>query len=258
MGSFQRVVLTALPKLFLSRATGLLARVRLPRFLRRPVLGCYSWCFGVDREAMSGQLQDYESLAVFFQRPLEEGARPIADGAAWLWPCDGRVITTGKIQQGRIPQVKGRDYGVDQLLQDEELAAGLTDGHQLTVYLAPGDYHRVHSPFGGEITKVVHLPGKLFPVHPRAVDSIPELFPRNERAVFHYRLEGGLPAAVVMVSALNVGDTTIIKAKGPVAAGDEIGRFGFGSTVVVLVPGGGPTCAELERGTVVRMGQGVP
>ena len=73
MGSFQRVVLTALPKLFLSRATGLLTRVRLPRFLRKAVYGCYSWWFGVDREAMAGQLQDYESLARFFQRPLKEG-----------------------------------------------------------------------------------------------------------------------------------------------------------------------------------------
>lgn len=258
MGTFQRVVLTALPKLFLSRACGLLGRMRLPRFLRKPVHGCYSWCFGVDREAMAGQIQDYESLARFFQRPLKEGARPIAHDAPWVWPCDGRVISTGKIQEGRILQVKGRDYGVEQLLQDEDLAAGLREGHQLTIYLAPGDYHRVHSPLDGQITKVAHLPGKLFPVHPGAVDSIPDLFPRNERAVFHYRLEGGLPAAVVMVSALNVSDTHITRAQGPVAAGDEIGRFGFGSTVVVLVSLGGPTCTELERGTPVRMGQGVP
>lgn len=258
MGTFRRVVLTALPKLLLSRTTGLLTRVWLPRFLRGPVYGCFSWRYGVDRDEMHGDFRDYDRLATFFQRPLLDGARPIAGGAPWVWPCDGRVITTGRIQDGRILQVKGRDYGVSQLVQDQELATRLRDGFQLTIYLAPGDYHRVHSPFAGQITKVVHLPGKLFPVNPGAVDSIPDLFPGNERVVFHYGLADGLPAAVVMVSALNVGDTQVTHGEGPVATGDEIGRFGFGSTVVVLVAEGGPTCAELERETPVRMGQAVP
>jgi hypothetical protein len=43
-----------------------------------------------------------------------------------------------------------------------------------------------------------------------------------------------------MVGAYNVGGTTISAANGPMRPGDEIGRFGFGSTVVVVVgPGGG-------------------
>ncbi len=257
MGTLRRVVLTALPKVLLSRTTGFLARLPLPGFLRGAVFGCFSWRYGVRRDEMAGEFRDYDRLASFFQRPLRDGARPIDADAGWVWPCDGRVITTGRIQDGRIPQVKGRDYQVGQLLQDHELAAQLRDGHQVTVYLAPGDYHRVHSPYAGQITRVVHLPGKLFPVNPGAVDSIPDLFPRNERVVFHYRLADGLPAAVVLVSALNVGDTHVSAGEGPVAAGDEIGRFGFGSTVVVLVPAGGPTCPELQRETPVRMGQGI-
>ena len=257
MGTLRRVVLTALPKSLLSRTTGLLTRMVLPRFLRGAVYGCFSWRYGVNREEMAQEFRDYDRLATFFQRPLRAGARPIAADAAWVWPCDGRVITTGRIQDGRIPQVKGRDYQLEQLLQDHELAAQLRDGHQLTIYLAPGDYHRVHSPYAGQITRVVHLPGKLFPVNPGAVDSIPDLFPRNERVVFHYRLAAGLPAAVVLVSALNVGDTHVSHGEGPVATGDEIGRFGFGSTVVVLVPAAGPTCAEIQRETPVRMGQAV-
>ncbi len=255
MGTLRRVVLTALPKVLLSRTTGLLARMPLPRFLRGAVFGCFSWHYGVRRDEMAGAFWDYDRLASFFQRALRNGARPVDADAEWVWPCDGRVITTGRILDGRIPQVKGRNYAVEQLLQDHELAGQLRDGHQVTIYLAPGDYHRVHSPFAGQITKIVHLPGKLFPVSPGAVDSIPDLFPTNERVVFHYSLAAGLPAAVVMVSALNVGDTHVSHGQGPVALGDEIGRFGFGSTVVVLVPTGGPGCAELGRETSVRMGQ---
>ena len=29
-----------------------------------------------------------------------------------MWPCDGRIITTGGVHDGRIDQVKGRDYAL--------------------------------------------------------------------------------------------------------------------------------------------------
>ncbi len=258
MGSLRRILLTALPKFVLSRTTGLLARTPLPASLRGIFYGWFSRRYGANTDEMVGAFRDYRSLAAFFQRELVEGARPVDAEAPMVWPCDGKVVTTGRITAGQIPQVKGREYAVEQLLQDRELATRLDGGHQLTVYLAPGDYHRVHSPLAGEIQKVVHVPGKLFPVNPGAVDSIPDLFPRNEREVFHYRLADGQPAAVVLVSALNVGDTHVTVARGSVTKGQEIGRFGFGSTVVVLVPPGSPGCAELARETVVRMGGAVP
>ena len=77
MGTLRRLLLTALPKALLSRSTGLLARTPLPRFLRGPMLGCFCWRYGVNREEMVGELQDYDRLAGFFQRQLKEGARPI-------------------------------------------------------------------------------------------------------------------------------------------------------------------------------------
>jgi phosphatidylserine decarboxylase len=63
-----------------------------------------------------------------------------------------------------------------------------------------------------------------------------------------------LPAAVVMVGAYNVGGTLVTRPRGPVRAGDEIGQFGFGSTVVAIVARGPLTFAELPREQRVRMG----
>jgi phosphatidylserine decarboxylase len=256
MGSVRRLLLTALPKFALSRTTGMLTRTPLPRGLRAPLYRAFARRYGADLAQIAGDLADYPSFAAFFRRPLTDGARPIAQGTEIVAPCDGRVITSGPITGGRITQVKGRDYTVAALLQDAALAARLDGGSQLTVYLAPGDYHRVHSPISGLLLEVKHIPGALFPVNPGAVDSIPELFPRNERVVFHYRLPWGDDAAVVMVSALNVGDTLITATTGrQLEPGDEIGQFGFGSTTIVLTPKTGPAIPELPRELALRMGQ---
>jgi phosphatidylserine decarboxylase len=254
LGTTRRILLTALPKLLLSRSTGLLTRVPLPKFARPLVYGWFARRYGADLSEMEGEPRDYRSMAEFFRRPLRDGQRPIAD-APIVWPCDGKVITSGAITNGRIPQVKGRDYSVAQLLQDTHLAAQVDGGYQMTIYLAPRDYHRVHSPFDGELLGSKHIPGAFFPVNPGAVDSIPDLFPRNERIVFHYRLPSGDEAAVLMVAALNVGDTLITADTGPISRGAELGQFGFGSTAIVLTPRSGPQISERPRETIVRMGQ---
>ncbi len=55
MGTLRCVVLTALPKVLLSRTTGLLTRIPLPRFLRGAVFSCFSRRYGVRREEMAGE-----------------------------------------------------------------------------------------------------------------------------------------------------------------------------------------------------------
>jgi len=58
----------------------------------------------------------------------------------------------------------------------------------------------------------------------------------------------------VMVGAYNVGGTRLTKERGRVQAGEEIGQFGFGSTVVVLVGSQSPGFPDLPPQQRVRMG----
>ena len=250
----RRLLLTALPKVTLSRLCGLLCGTPLPRSMRVRLFRWFAHRYGVSLDEIDGDLGSFRSLQDFFRRPLRGGARPIAQ-APLVWPCDGRIISTGRIEAGRIPQVKGRDYAVADLLGDHALATQLVGGSQATIYLAPGDYHRVHSPFAATISAVRALPGTLFPVNPPAVQCIPNLFPRNSRHVFHCTLSNGTAAVVVMVGAYNVGGTRITAAQGTVRAGDEIGQFGFGSTVVALTGPGGPAFREMDPQQGVRMGE---
>lgn len=255
MSATRRILLHALPKVALSRLTGLLVSTPLPTALR-PVL--YRWFarrYGANLDEMQGALTDYRSLAAFFQRPLQAGARPVATEAALVWPCDGRIVTTGPVNDGRITQVKGQDYELAELLADAQLARALDGGSQATIYLAPGDYHRVHAPFAGRLDRVAAVPGTLFPVNPPAVRCIPRLFARNSRHVFCCTLPDGRAAAVVMVGAFNVGATRVTARVGAdLRPGDELGQFGFGSTAVAIVARGGHGFASLAAEQRVWMG----
>ncbi len=251
--------MSALPKVALSRATGLLTRLPLPRRLRAPTYRWFARRYGARLEDVAGTLEEYPSLAAFFKRPLVAGARPIATDAPLVWPCDGRIVASGPILGERLEQVKGRTYGLAQLIGDADFSAALAGGSQATIYLAPRDYHRVHAPFAGTLGTVRRLPGKLFPVNPPTVDSIEGLFATNERVVFEFRLDAGVRAAVIMVAALNVGDIEPVAKPGSrLTLGAELGRFGFGSTTVVTIGPGGPTLPNLPRETAVRMGTAIP
>ena len=254
MSQLRRVMLTALPKVALSRLCGLAAATPLPRWLRPKLFGWFAERYGVNLAEAAAEPESFRSLQQFFQRALRPGSRPIAAGEL-VWPCDGRIVTTGTVAGDRIDQVKGHSYSLADLLGDTALAGQLAGGCQATIYLAPGDYHRVHAPFRAAITAVVPLRGTLFPVNPPAVRCIRDLFARNARHVFHCRLPDGRPAAVVMVGAYNVGGTVVTKAGGNVEAGDEIGQFGFGSTVVVVTAPGGPRFCEAAPEQRVVMGQ---
>ena len=253
MSHLRRLLLSSLPKVALSRACGLLCSTPLPVGLRPRLYRWFAHRYDADLAEVEGELGSFRSLQAFFRRPLRPGARPVA-ATPLVWPCDGRIVTTGRVQGGRIEQVKGNTYGLADLLGDSRLAEELEGGSQATIYLAPGDYHRVHSPWTGRIDAVTSLPGTLFPVNPPAVRCIRDLFARNSRHVFRCRVAGGAHAALVMVGAYNVGGTTITRNHGEVAAGDEVGQFGFGSTVVALVAASGPAFPQLPPEHRVRTG----
>jgi phosphatidylserine decarboxylase len=238
------------PQNALSRAWGALARLELPRPLLRRVLEAYVRHYGVDLSEADRPLEGYTSVEDFFTRGLRPGLRPAGD-AAVLSPADGQVHSAGPIAGGELLQAKGKTYRLERLLRDPLIAAAFRGGAQVTIYLHPRDYHRVHAPVTGEVVGMRHIPGHLFPVNSAAVARVDELFAVNERVVTLLASPLG-QIAVVMVGAYRVGRISLsydaietnarrstVAARDyrqpiPVRAGDEIGRFHLGSTVIVL------------------------
>ena len=207
-------------------------------------------------EAANPDPASYASFNEFFTRALRADARPLAPSVL-ICPVDGAISQFGRIERDRIFQAKGHDYTCAALLGgDAALAAPFVDGLFATLYLSPRDYHRIHMPCDGRLTRMVHVPGDLFSVNPTTARGVPGLFARNERVVCLFESAHG-PFALVLVGATIVGSMATVwhgvvnpprpgqvrtwhYEQAPVALrqGDEMGRFLLGSTVVLLFPKG--------------------
>lgn len=91
--------------------------------------------------------------------------------------------------------------------------ARLTSEHRsalyyVVVYLAPGDYHRFHSPTAWVVEKRRHFAGELYSVSPYLQRTLPGLFTLNERVVLLGRWRWGF-FSFTPVGATNVGSIKV-------------------------------------------------
>jgi len=262
---------------FISFLTGKLVDATIPFFLREKLYRGYSFFTGAKIDECELPLAAYESLAAFFARKLRNGIREIQGPICS--PVDGTVSTLGKINDLTLIQAKGKVYSVGELCGDGAYGANFVDGSYITIYLAPGDYHRVHSPSSGEIVFRRHIAGALIPVSKTLTTLIERLFSRNERVVIAIENSDIGSSALVFVGALNVGSISITASKirtnnsfrevydipAPkteclpvplsISAGDELGVFNLGSTVVVLFSKDFAFEFGVVSGQKVKMGQ---
>ncbi|KXH40159.1 phosphatidylserine decarboxylase [Colletotrichum salicis] len=83
-----------------------------------------------------------------------------------------------------------------------------TSLYYAVIYLAPGDYHRFHSPANWVVERRRHFPGELYSVSPYLQRTLPGLFTLNERVVLLGRWRYGF-FSYVPVGATNVGSIKI-------------------------------------------------
>ncbi|KAI9100991.1 phosphatidylserine decarboxylase-domain-containing protein [Phlyctochytrium arcticum] len=194
-------------------------------------------------------------------------------------------------------EINSINYSLDQMLgedpaqkSDSPLAGTLSkSGHVLkpgnslffaVIYLAPGDYHRFHSPAKWTVDKRRHFSGELYSVSPLAVGMIRDLFVLNERVVLMGEWEHGF-FSMIPVGATNVGSIKIDFDKDlrtnlakrhmthppgtyneltyapnvVLQKGDQMGGFELGSTVVLVFEAPNDFSFQMEAGQTVRMGE---
>lgn len=83
-----------------------------------------------------------------------------------------------------------------------------TSLYYIVVYLAPGDYHRFHSPASWVVHARRHFAGELYSVSPYLQRTLPGLFTLNERVVLLGRWRWGF-FSYTPVGATNVGSIKV-------------------------------------------------
>jgi phosphatidylserine decarboxylase len=267
-----------LPKYWLTALVYRLARLRNVK-VKNFLITRFVRLYDVETSEIEGQLpNDFATFNEFFIRALKDDARPVdADEQTLVSPVDGTVSQAGPLRGDAILQAKGIDYSLNDLLATNlDEAQAFADGDFATIYLAPYNYHRVHSPLAGTLISASYVPGDLFSVNAATAANIRGLFRRNERLILNLDTAVG-PAAVILVGAMNVGSITtpwtgeirprhsgvvepLELGDRPVhlEKGDLLGWFNMGSTVIVLLPKN--TCNwhdNVYAGNRLRMGEAV-
>ena len=260
-----------LPQHLLSRLVGKLAQLENPVWLKNLLIRTFMSRYDIDlTEATCSSGEDFPHFNAFFTRSLREGMRPLAS-SEWCHPADGVLSQRGDIAASELVQAKGRNYTVKALLAGtEEEAERYADGSFATTYLSPRDYHRVHMPIRGHLVRTRYVPGDLFSVNAATVDRVDGLLARNERLVCFFETDRG-GVAVVLVGAMIVAGIATVwggreqpgtgeireqvwsAEEAPLLdAGQELGRFFLGSTVVLVTEASGLQWSD-EAGDAVKV-----
>ena len=197
----------------------------------------------------------YKTLNKLFTRELKVKRQINESEDVFISPADSFVSESGDIKDETACQIKGMSYSVRELLTQEIIYDNferLKNGTFMNFYLSPKDYHRYHASYDCQVTKLVHIPGKLFPVNFTYLNKQTSLFVENERVVMECKTKENKLFYMVFVGALNVGKMvfsfepkikTNIDAVHPmvyeykdlyVKKGDCLGYFEMGSTVLLF------------------------
>ncbi|KIJ45039.1 hypothetical protein M422DRAFT_59874 [Sphaerobolus stellatus SS14] len=156
------------------------------------------------------------------------------------------------------------------------------------IYLAPGDYHRFHSPAAWIVERRRHFTGELFSVSPYMARRLQNLFILNERVALLGRWEYGF-FGMVPVGAVNVGSikinfdsalrtnirpdkealqpppgsyveasyfaASLLLGGQPLTPGEEMGGFCLGSTIVLVFEAPRQFEFSVHEGEKVKVGQ---
>lgn len=260
----------------------------LPIWMRTRLYDLFCRTYNCDMsEALESDYRNYRNLSEFFSRRLKPDSRPISQEPGVVSPADGLVLHFGPIQDGKIEQVKGLDYSVKTFLglQSDDYRKELlinpdqNEIYNCIIYLAPGDYHRFHSPADWFVEHRKHFPGRLLSVRPSLVKRMPEVLHINERVCYFGNWSHGF-FSMTAVGATNVGSIKVnfdedlrtnrrhlwrrdryacfehkFKEQIQLLAGQDFGEFNFGSTVVLIFEAPKGAKFGVESNQKIKFGQ---
>jgi len=187
-------------------------------------------------EAEIEDISHFHNFNEFFTRKLKKDARPINfDRDALISPADGKILAYENIDIHKLVQIKGLNYSLKELINDDKLANEYDKGICLVIRLSPSDYHRFHFPDNGVPKQSKSVDGHYYSVNPIALNHIEKLFCQNKRHITILDSDNFGKIILVEIGATCVG--SIVQTYKPnlrITKGAEKGYFKFGGSTIMM------------------------
>jgi len=183
------------------------ASTKFPTPIQNIINNGYVKILGLDMNEFR-EPDSYKTLNELFTRELVLSRTIDNSLDNFIAPTDSYVTQAGTIESNTALQIKGMQYNIKELFTsyiDEINLQKIKNGSFMNFYLSPKDYHRYHSTYNAQITKLIHVPGKLYPVNFKYLNKQESLFIENERVILECKTSLGQLYYMVFVGALNVG-----------------------------------------------------
>jgi len=197
----------------------------------------------LNTEEILDPLPSFKNFNEFFYRKLKPGARVLSlpdNPRCAVSMADCRFSCFQTIDSSKKLWIKGSNFSVASLLDDEEMGKFYENGSLTIFRLAPQDYHRFHLPVDGVLSEPKFITGTYYTVNPMAIRSRTDVYTENVRCVSYLDSEEFGKVAIVCIGAMMVGSIVLTSTPGvKLHRMDEHGYFAFGgSTIVALFPEG--------------------
>ncbi|MEL7270698.1 MAG: phosphatidylserine decarboxylase [Bacteroidota bacterium] len=180
--------------------------------------------------------EDFGSFQDFFIREF----RHLPENESHhVWPCEGLLCDESKVADLEYVQVKSDVRSVNTVFGVDRTT--IPKNYTFTnVFLHNKNYHRIHSPINGTITRIQHVPGDLIILRPWIYKENPSLPAfRNERYNVDIEDEKGRTWYLSIVGGPAVGTIEMgksIQIGQKIQKMEELALFYLGSTCCMAAP----------------------
>ena len=192
----------------------------------------------------------YTSFHDFFIRDFQKLPQINSDS---IWPCEGYLCQVSRASELQKIVVKGRSFRIHEIfgISENDIFGNL---FFLNVFLHNHNYHHIHSPVSGKITRIQRVPGRLLVLRPWLYPDKPsvpaftnerlnlDILDTNEK-VWRLSLIGG-----PLVGKIKADKKTCVGSV--VHISEKIATFEQGSTCCIL----GPISPSAKVGEQVKVG----
>ena len=180
--------------------------------------------------------EEFESFQDFFIRQFKSLPE---NSSISVWPCEGLLCDENRVGNMTTSRVKCDVRSVHTIFGVSE--HDIPDDYTFTnVFLHNKNYHRIHAPINGTISRIQHIPGDLVVLRPWIYKQDPSLPAfRNERYNIDITDENGQTWYMSIVGGPAVGTIELaenIKIGNSISKLEELALFYLGSTCCMAAP----------------------